>query len=87
MIIGNDLLLGLSGFLPFLFHRISYRYIKQQPFIGRNTNEFLNLLFIEPSQIHDPNPSLSAASVMWAAAIPISIKGKYLSFILAPKRK
>ena len=44
MIIGNDLLLGLSGFLPFLFHRISYRYIKQQPFIGRNTNEFLNLL-------------------------------------------
>ena len=50
MIIGNDLLFGLSGFLPFLFHRISYRYIKQQPFIGRNTNEFLNLLFIEPSQ-------------------------------------
>ena len=47
----------------------------------------LNLLFIEPSQNTRSQPSLSAASVMWAAAIPISIKGKYLSFILAPKKE
>ena len=47
------------------------------------------LIFFSSNQprIHEPKPSLSAARTIWEAAMPMSIKGKCLSFTFPPSRE